>query len=115
MSTFESTEERDKAYQQQYQRDRLLRRRFSYEALEKKHRVTVKGKDLSAELMAARAPGVTGETPWVKDLSAHPLQWHREGIDADLPRHIPNAFGDVAPGRDFTDPRMLFDASSSRA
>lgn len=111
MSTIESTEDREKAYQKQYQSDRLLRRRFSYEALEKKHRVTVKGKDLSAELMRTRAPGVTGESPWVKDLSAHPLQWHREGIPADLPRHIPNAFGDLAPGRDFTDPRMLFDAS----
>lgn len=111
MSVSESTEDREKAYQKQYQSDRLLRRRFSYEALEKKHRVTVKGKDLSAELMAARAPGVTGETPWVKDLTVHPLQWRREGIPAGLPRHIPNAFGDLAPGRDFTDPRMLFDAS----
>lgn len=55
----EAREAREKAYQKAYQSDRLLRRRFSYEALEKKHRVTVKGKDLSAELMRTRAPGVT--------------------------------------------------------
>lgn len=110
MSTPEA-EIRNKEYQKQYREDRLARKRYSYESLENHYRVTAGGKDLSAELMAQRAPGVTGETPWVKDLSAHPLQWRREGIPADLPIYIENAFEKEAPGRSFTDPRMVFDAS----
>ncbi|WP_141762280.1 hypothetical protein, partial [Rothia sp. HMSC065C03] len=100
-----------KAYQKQYHADRNNRARYAYETLEKENRVTVKGKDLSAELMHTRAPGVTGETPWEKDLSIHPLKWRRQGMPKDLPITVMNAFGDEAPGRSFTDPRMLFDAS----
>lgn len=100
-----------KAYQQQYHADRNARARYAYEALEKDNRITVKGKDLSAELMHTRAPGVTGETPWEKDLSIHPLKWRRQGMPKDLPRSVHNAFGDEAPGRLFIDPRMLFDCS----
>lgn len=99
------------AYQKQYQQDRLARQHYSYESLEKKYRVTAGGKDLSAELMATRAPGVTGTTPWIKDLTVHPLKWRREGIPADLPHFIPDAFATEAPGRFFIDPRMVFDAS----
>lgn len=100
-----------KAYQKQYHADRNNRARYAYETLEKENRVTVKGKDLSAELMHTRAPGVTGETPWEKDLTVHPLKWRRQGMPKDLPITVMNAFGDEAPGRSFTDPRMLFDAS----
>ena len=100
-----------KAYQQQYHADRNARARYAYETLEKDNRITVKGKDLSAELMHTRAPGVTGETPWEKDLSIHPLKWRRQGMPKDLPRSVHNAFGDEAPGRLFIDPRMLFDCS----
>ena len=100
-----------KAYQKQYHADRNNRARYAYETLEKENRVTVKGKDLSAELMHTRAPGVTGETPWEKDLTIHPLKWRRQGMPKDLPITVMNAFGDEAPGRSFTDPRMLFDAS----
>ena len=100
-----------KAYQKQYHADRNNRARYAYETLEKENRVTVKGKNLSAELMHTRAPGVTGETPWEKDLTVHPLKWRRHGIPHDLPITVMNAFGDEAPGRSFTDPRMLFDAS----
>ncbi|WP_168167577.1 hypothetical protein, partial [Rothia sp. HMSC065C03] len=91
--------------------DRNNRARYAYETLEKENRVTVKGKDLSAELMHTRAPGVTGETPWEKDLTVHPLKWRRQGMPKDLPITVMDAFGDQAPGRSFTDPRMLFDAS----
>ena len=96
MSTPEA-EIRNKEYQKQYREDRLARKRYSYESLENHYRVTAGGKDLSAELMAQRAPGVTGETPWVKDLTVHPLQWRREGIPAGLPIYIENAFEKEAP------------------
>ncbi|OFQ37930.1 hypothetical protein HMPREF2942_00055 [Rothia sp. HMSC071C12] len=100
-----------KAYQKKYHAERNARARYAYETLEKENRVVVNGKDLSAELMHTRAPGVTGETPWEKDLSIHPLKWRRQGMPKDLPITVMNAFGDEAPGRSFTDPRMLFDAS----
>ena len=104
-------EARYKEYQKKYHAERRARAKYSYEKLEKENRVTVKGKDLSAELMHTRAPGVTGETPWEKDLTVHPLKWRRQGMPKDLPITVMNAFGDEAPGRSFTDPRMLFDAS----
>lgn len=100
-----------KAYQKKYHAERNARARYSYERLEKDHRVVVKGKDLSAELMHTRAPGVTGETPWEKDLSIHPYKWRRYGIPKDLPSVVMDAFGDEAPHRAFMDPRMLFDCS----
>lgn len=105
------SEARYKAYQQRYHASRNARARYSYERLEKDHRVVVKGKDLSAELMHTRAPGVTGETPWEKDLSIHPYKWRRYGIPKDLPSVVMDAFGDEAPHRAFMDPRMLFDCS----
>jgi len=105
------SEARYKAYQKQYHAERNARARYSYERLEKDHRVVVKGKDLSAELMHTRAPGVTGETPWEKDLSIHPYKWRRYGIPKDLPSVVMDAFGDEAPHRAFMDPRMLFDCS----
>ena len=71
------SEARYKAYQKKYHAERNARDRYSYERLEKDHRVVVKGKDLSAELMHTRAPGVTGETPWEKDLSIHPYTGRR--------------------------------------
>ena len=100
-----------KAYQKQYHADRNNRARYAYETLEKENRVTANGKNLSAELMHTRAPGITGETPWEKDLSIHPLKWRRQGMPKDLPTTVMNAFGDEAPGRSFTDPRMLFDCT----
>lgn len=100
-----------KAYQKKYHAARNARARYSYDSLEKQHRVKVKGKDLSAELMHTRAPGVTGETPWEKDLSIHPYKWRRYGIPKDLPSVVMDAFGDEAPHRAFMDPRMLFDCS----
>lgn len=105
------SEARYKAYQKKYHAERNARARYSYERLEKAHRVVVKGKDLSAELMHTRAPGVTGETPWEKDLSIHPYKWRRYGIPKDLPSVVMDAFGDEAPHRAFMDPRMLFDCS----
>ena len=105
------SEARYKAYQQRYHAERNARARYSYDSLEKQHRVKVKGKDLSAELMHTRAPGVTGETPWEKDLSIHPYKWRRYGIPKDLPSVVMDAFGDEAPHRAFMDPRMLFDCS----
>lgn len=105
------SEARYKAYQKKYHAERNARARYSYERLEKDHRVVVKGKDLSAELMHTRAPGVTGETPWEKDLSIHPYKWRRYGIPKDLPSVVMDAFGDEAPHRAFMDPRMLFDCS----
>jgi hypothetical protein len=105
------SEARYKAYQKKYHAERNARDRYSYERLEKDHRVVVKGKDLSAELMHTRAPGVTGETPWEKDLSIHPYKWRRYGIPKDLPSVVMDAFGDEAPHRAFMDPRMLFDCS----
>ena len=100
-----------KAYQKKYHAERNARARYSYDSLEKQHRVKVKGKDLSAELMHTRAPGVTGETPWEKDLTVHPIKWRRYGMPKDLPAVVQNAFGDEAPGRSFLDPRMLFDCT----
>lgn len=100
-----------KAYQKKYHAERNARARYSYDSLEKQHRVKVKGKDLSADLMHTRAPGVTGETPWEKDLSVHPIKWRRYGMPKDLPTVVENAFGDEAPGRSFLDPRMLFDCT----
>lgn len=105
------SEARYKAYQKKYHAERNARARYSYDSLEKQHRVKVKGKDLSAELMHTRAPGVTGETPWEKDLSIHPYKWRRYGIPKDLPSVVMDAFGDEAPHRAFMDPRMLFDCS----
>ena len=105
------SEARYKAYQKKYHAERNARARYSYERLEKDHRVVVKGKDLSAELMHTRAPGVTGETPWEKDLSIHPYKWRRYGMPKDLPSVVMDAFGDEAPHRAFMDPRMLFDCS----
>ena len=99
------------AYQKKYHAERNARARYSYDSLEKQHRVKVKGKDLSAELMHTRAPGVTGETPWEKDLSIHPYKWRRYGIPKDLPSVVMDAFGDEAPHRAFMDPRMLFDCT----
>lgn len=74
-----------KAYQKKYHAERNARARYSYERFEKAHRVVVKGKDLSAELMHTRASGVTGETPWEKDLTVHPYKWRRYGMPNDLP------------------------------
>lgn len=104
-------EARYKAYQKKYHAERNARARYSYERLEKAHRVVVNGKDLSAEFMQSRAPGVTGETPWDKDLTVHPYKWRRQGMPKDLPRYVSNAFGDAAPYESFTDPRMLFDCT----
>lgn len=111
MARSPEAEARYKAYQKKYHAERNARARYSYEKLEKAHRVIVKGKDLSAELMQRRAPGVTGETPWEKDLTVHPLKWRRYGMPKDLPTVVQNAFGDEAPGRSFLDPRMLFDCT----
>lgn len=104
-------EARYKAYQKKYHAERNARARYSYEKLEKARRVIVKGKNLSAEFMQSRAPGVTGETPWEKDLTVHPYKWRRQGMPKDLPSYVSNAFGDAAPYESFTDPRMLFDCS----
>lgn len=111
MARSPEAEARYKAYQKKYHAERNARARYSYERLEKAHRVVVKGKDLSAELMQRRAPGITGETPWDKDLTVHPYKWRRQGMPKDLPRYVSNAFGDAAPYKSFTDPRMLFDCS----
>ena len=109
MARSPEAEARYKAYQKKYHAER--RARYSYERLEKDYRVVVNGKDLSAELMQRRAPGVTGETPWDKDLTVHPYKWRRQGMPKDLPRYVSNAYGDAAPYESFTDPRMLFDCS----
>lgn len=111
MARSPEAEARYKAYQKKYHAERNARARYSYERLEKAHRVVVNGKDLSAELMQRRAPGITGETPWDKDLTVHPYKWRRQGMPKDLPRYVSNAFGDAAPYESFTDPRMLFDCS----
>lgn len=111
MARSPEAEARYKAYQKKYHAERNARARYSYERLEKAHRVVVNGKDLSAELMQRRAPGITGETPWDKDLTVHPYKWRRQGMPKDLPRYVSNAFGDAAPYKSFTDPRMLFDCS----
>lgn len=111
MARSPEAEARYKAYQKKYHAERNARARYSYEKLEKAHRVVVKGKNLSAELMQRRAPGVTGETPWDKDLTVHPYKWRRYGMPKDLPTVVQNAFGDEAPGRSFLDPRMLFDCT----
>lgn len=111
MARSPEAEARYKAYQKKYHAERNARARYSYERLEKAHRVVVNGKDLSAELMQRRAPGITGETPWDKDLTVHPYKWRRQGMPKDLTRYVSNAFGDAAPYESFTDPRMLFDCS----
>lgn len=111
MARSPEAEARYKAYQKKYHAERNARARYSYERLEKAHRVIVNGKDLSAELMQRRAPGITGETPWDKDLTVHPYKWRRQGMPKDLPRYVSNAFGDAAPYESFTDPRMLFDCT----
>ena len=111
MARSPEAEARYKAYQKKYHAERNARARYSYERLEKAHRVVVNGKDLSAELMQRRAPGITGETPWDKDLTVHPYKWRRQGMPKDLPRYVSKAFGDAAPYESFTDPRMLFDCS----
>lgn len=111
MARSPEAEARYKAYQKKYHAERNARAKYSYEKLEKAYRVTVKGKNLSAEFMQSRAPGVTGETPWEKDLTVHPIKWRRYGMPKDLPAVVQNAFGDEAPGRSFLDPRMLFDCT----
>lgn len=111
MARSPEAEARYKAYQKKYHAERNARARYSYEKLEKAHRVVVKGKNLSAELMQRRAPGITGETPWDKDLTVHPYKWRRQGMPKDLPSYVRDAFGDAAPYESFTDPRMLFDCS----
>ena len=111
MARSPEAEARYKAYQKKYHAERNARARYSYERLEKAHRVVVNGKDLSAELMQRRAPGITGETPWDKDLTVHPYKWRRQGMPKDLPSYVSNAFGDAAPYESFTDPRMLFDCT----
>lgn len=111
MARSPEAEARYKAYQKKYHAERNARARYSYERLEKDYRVVVNGKDLSAELMQRRAPGITGETPWDKDLTVHPYKWRRQGMPKDLPRYVSNAYGDAAPYESFTDPRMLFDCS----
>lgn len=111
MARSPEAEARYKAYQKKYHAERNARARYSYERLEKAHRVVVKGKNLSAELMQRRAPGITDETPWDKDLTVHPYKWRRQGMPKDLPRYVSNAFGDAAPYESFTDPRMLFDCT----
>lgn len=111
MARSPEAEARYKAYQKKYHAERNARARYSYERLEKAHRVVVKGKNLSAELMQRRAPGITGETPWDKDLTVHPYKWRRQGMPKDLPRYVSKAFGDAAPYESFTDPRMLFDCT----
>ncbi|WP_303977387.1 hypothetical protein [Rothia mucilaginosa] len=111
MARSPEAEARYKAYQKKYHAERNARARYSYERLEKAHRVIVNGKDLTAELMQRRAPGITGETPWDKDLTVHPYKWRRQGMPKDLPRYVSNAFGDAAPYESFTDPRMLFDCT----
>ena len=111
MARSPEAEARYKAYQKKYHAERNARARYSYERLEKAHRVVVNGKDLSAELMQRRAPGITGETPWDKDLTVHPYKWRRQGMPKDLPSYVRDAFGDAAPYESFTDPRMLFDCS----
>ena len=111
MARSPEAEARYKAYQKKYHAERNARARYSYERLEKDYRVVVNGKDLSAELMQRRAPGITGETPWDKDLTVHPYKWRRQGMPKDLPSYVRDAFGDAAPYESFTDPRMLFDCS----
>ena len=111
MARSPEAEARYKAYQKKYHAERRARAKYSYEKLEKDYRVVVKGKNLSAELMQRRAPGITGETPWDKDLTVHPYKWRRQGMPKDLPSYVSNAFGDAAPYESFTDPRMLFDCT----
>ena len=103
---------RYKEYQKKYHAERRARAKYSYEKLEKDYRVVVKGKNLSAEFMQSRAPGVTGETPWEKDLTAHPLKWRRYGMPKDLPNMVNDYEHDgKRVRRFFIDPRMLFDCS----
>lgn len=105
-------EARYKEYQKKYHAERNARARYSYEKLEKAYRVTVKGKNLSAEFMQSRAPGVTGETPWDKDLTVHPRKWRRYGMPKDLPDMVDDyEFEGKRIHRFFIDPRMLFDCS----
>lgn len=74
MARSPEAEARYKAYQKKYHAERNARARYSYERLEKAHRVIVNGKDLSAELMQRRAPGITGETPLGQRPDRPPLQ-----------------------------------------
>lgn len=112
MARSPEAEARYKAYQKKYHAERNARARYSYEKLEKAYRVTVKGKNLSAEFMQSRAPGVTGETPWEKDLTVHPRKWRRYGMPKDLPTTVDDyEYEGKRVRRFFTDPRMLFDCS----
>lgn len=112
MARSPEAEARYKAYQKKYHAERNARARYSYEKLEKAHRVTVKGKNLSAEFMQSRAPGVTGETHWEKDLTVHPRKWRRYGMPKDLPTMVDDyEFEGRRIYRFFIDPRMLFDSS----
>lgn len=112
MARSPEAEARYKAYQKKYHAERNARARYSYERLEKAHRVVVNGKDLSAELMQRRAPGITGETPWEKDLTVHPYKWRRQGMPQDLPTMVYDyEFEGKKISRFFVDPRMLFDCS----
>ena len=112
MARSPEAEARYKAYQKKYHAERRARAKYSYEKLEKDYRVVVKGKNLSAEFMQSRAPGVTGETPWEKDLTVHPLKWRRYGMPKDLPNMVNDYEHDgKRVRRFFIDPRMLFDCS----
>ena len=112
MARSPEAEARYKAYQKKYHAERNARAKYSYEKLEKDYRVVVKGKNLSAEFMQSRAPGVTGETPWEKDLTVHPLKWRRYGMPKDLPNMVNDYEHDgKRVRRFFIDPRMLFDCS----
>ena len=112
MARSPEAEARYKAYQKKYHAERRARAKYSYEKLEKDYRVVVKGKNLSAEFMQSRAPGVTGETPWEKDLTVHPLKWRRYGMPKDLPTMVDDyEFEGKRIYRFFIDPRMLFDCS----
>lgn len=112
MARSPEAEARYKAYQKKYHAERNARAKYSYEKLEKAYRVTVKGKNLSAEFMQSRAPGVTGETPWEKDLTVHPIKWRRYGMPKDLPAMVYDyEFEGEKISRFFVDPRMLFDCS----
>ena len=112
MARSPEAEARYKAYQKKYHAERRARAKYSYEKLEKDYRVVVKGKNLSAEFMQSSAPGVTGETPWEKDLTVHPLKWRRYGMPKDLPNMVNDYEHDgKRVRRFFIDPRMLFDCS----
>lgn len=85
MARSPEAEARYKAYQKKYHAERNARARYSYEKLEKAHRVIVNGKDLSAELMQSRAPGITGETPGTRTSPSTPTS----GVARACPKTFP--------------------------